>query len=222
MSSKNGAARGGLTTSAQRPSAAGFHLSYDLLLHVLRGDLPAELVDRQTRLHAVELCDICEAEWRAYSARDQDRAAPAAPVAPAAGVEPRPAVIPDDRDQVGLGDLPASEARLSRLREVARLARVDLSRLLRLPPRQWAQRVANARTRYRSRAFATLLIDEARQRLESAPDEAAALAALIPAVLDAKPGRKSLSWAKQLREQATAVQEEAMQRSGETAEGRAG
>ena len=163
-----------LDTGGFEPQASGFHLTYDLFLLVLRGILPAELVDRQTRFHLTQLCDTCRKEWRAAEALNGAAVPSAREPASAAAVPPPPG----DPLHVSLDDLAASEERLSRLRRAARLARVDLSRLLRLPEETWPRRVANARTRFQSRAFASLLIEEARGRLPTAPRQAAALAAL--------------------------------------------
>jgi len=178
-------------------TANGFHLTYDLLLLVLRGDLPAGLVDQQTRLHLVDLCDICRNEWRRSLELTDEISRPFER-------QPRVPEFPRDPLRVGFEELAASEQQQARMKKVARLARSDLSRLLRLPVERWSNRVANARTRFQSRAFAWLLVQEADRRLQSSPQLAKALAALVPEVLARRPGRESVAWAQELRAQASA------------------
>jgi len=183
----------------------GFHLTYDLFLLVLRGEMPAELVDGRSRLHLIELCDTCEREWRAST----DPAREVVQRSPGPVPDADPPAAPEGRDHLSLGDLAAAEKRLARLRKAARLARVDLSRLLRLPQAEWARRIDNARTRFRSRAFVLLLIEEARQRVETAPRQAADLAALVPRVVTLRREWSRQSWVQDLLAEAEALESSA-------------
>jgi len=82
-----------------------------------------------------------------------------------------------------LGDYEQAKDEHSRLLAVARAAREDLQRLLKLPPDRWRHRIENTRTRMRSRTFAMLLLEEAERRLLASPDEASTLATLVPIAL---------------------------------------
>jgi hypothetical protein len=92
-------------------------------------------------------------------------------------------------------DIEAAKKRLAWMRSVLRDARRDLRELKRLPWAQWRRRVAKARTRFRSRTLAHLLLDESRRCLPDDPVVAADLAALVPEVLAWTAERPDLLWA---------------------------
>lgn len=86
------------------------------------------------------------------------------------------------------------EERLAAVREARRKARRDLRELLRVPPEERVEKIFSARSRYRSRAFAELLVEEARRRVKDDPRQARQLAGLVPEVLHWIPGAEGRPW----------------------------
>jgi len=169
------------------------HLTLSDYLRVLRGQTPVEELVRKARRHLREF-------------------------GPDGGHAER---LPADLRLLSLSDLEAAKLRLSRVRAAAREARKDLHRLLKLPRSQWRRRVADARTRFRSRAFAQLLLTESRRRQPEEPLVAADLAALVPEVLSWTVGRPDLEWAPLLLAAAASLRSEARRttRESEIADG---
>jgi len=89
--------------------------------------------------------------------------------------------------------------------DIARRAREDVARLRGLPAARWPATVARSKTRFRSRAFVLLLLDESKRAVRTAPHEAAAFAALVPLALDQGTGREAMAWARELRALAAAL-----------------
>ena len=108
---------------------------------------------------------------------------------------------------------PATVAR--RMRAIARRAREDVARLRGLPAARWPATVARSKTRFRSRAFVLLLIDESKRAVRTAPHEAAAFAALVPLALDQGTGREAMAWARELRALAAAHHANALRVAGD-------
>jgi hypothetical protein len=106
-------------------------------------------------------------------------------------------------------------AHRSRLRAIARRARKDKARLLRLPPERWVETLDNAKTRFRSRTFLVLLLDEARSVVRQVPQRAAAIAALVPVALDQRQDRGRKPWAAELRLRADAHRANALRVAGD-------
>ncbi|HMB55130.1 MAG TPA: hypothetical protein VKU40_17560 [Thermoanaerobaculia bacterium] len=158
------------------------HLTLDDYLAVLRDRAPAEDLARQAEAHLREI---------------------------EPGEPPRDAALPADLRLLSLADLRAAKRQLSRMREAGREARKDLARLRKLPREDWPHRVANARTRFRSRAFAQLLLAEGRRLLPRDPATTADLAALVPVALAWTGARPDLGWAMETIAQATALHDAA-------------
>lgn len=193
------------------------HLTMDLYMRALRGEVPITALVRLAHAHLLDDCAVCCQEWQ-----DGDGGGYPLPL-------PRP-----DQTAAGsdLADIPDAwlltqdqfdrdNRRRSRRLEARRLAREDLKRLLGQPAETWYSRVAGARTRYRSRSFAEALIAECRQRVRSRPDEAAALAALVPVALSWTRYR-SLPWAPRLLLRAAAHHANALRVAGDLAAAEAG
>lgn len=94
-------------------------------------------------------------------------------------------------------------------------ARADLRTLLRLAPQRRADRVRAARSRFRSRAFAELLVDEVRHRCRLDPAEAVRLADLVPLVVLWIPGAAEQRWSRELALVAAAWRANALRIAGE-------
>lgn len=148
------------------------HLSLDVAAMVLEGELPPRVLVRILYDHIKELCPDCRRALEAVqgmpaSARRAD--------AVADGSERYYAAL----DGVGrrLGE------RLRSVEVERRRARRDLAELRALPADQRELRIANARTRFRSRHLAELLIEASRETVRVDAAEAIALADLVPLVL---------------------------------------
>jgi hypothetical protein len=184
------------------------HLELEHFIAALRGKLPFLLLHQQAHRHLVAVCGACRKAWR--------KRPTAKACAPAASPEPAvpPSVEPDPRAAA-----PESLERTVRLLAQARLrarrAREDLARLERLPPERWPELIETSRTRFRSRGFAELLIEEARRRVRTAPPEAEALAGLVPRVLARRPGREACGWARVLATRAAAYRANALRVAGD-------
>ena len=173
--------------------------------------MPGSWLLQRAHLHLLESCPTCRAAWDG-----RPRFAPPVGSHPqatdASGRPPRNR--PHHRD-FSL-DLYARETeRLRRMRAIARSARRDLARLRRMPQARWADRVANARTCFRSRAFVLLLVEEARSLVRTNPERAAGFAALVPIALDGVEDRRDLPWVHTLKARAAAHHANALRVSGD-------
>ena len=156
------------------------HVSAELLLLFARGALPLEMLAELEGEHVRDLCPECRSEWDAARAEAVPERRPFA--LPAAPHPPLAEPAAEDRF-VSLADYDERRARLSVQRHELRKAREDLSHLLKLPPEDWPGRIAAGHSRFRSRAFAELLLAESRSREGSDPELAGRLAGLVPEVL---------------------------------------
>jgi hypothetical protein len=182
------------------------HLELEHFLSALRGKLPFLLVHQQAHRHLLAVCGACRRKWRR---RRPGRPEPA-------GIElPVPPPVETDARALGRDALERTLRLLAEARLAARRAREDLGRLLQLPPEEWPDLVECSRTRYRSRAFAELLVDEARRRVRTEPPLAAALAGLVPQVLARRPGREERAWAGVLAALAAAHRANALRVAGD-------
>lgn len=167
------------------------HVTLDHYYLALRGEIEPAALMREAHRHLLALCRTCRNGW---SGSGHDTVSPfTTSVALPTELEPEVG-----RWSTSTVEVERAEGRLSELLEQARLAREDLNRLLRLPQGDWKRRVERARTRFRSRAFAQLVLRECQQRLGSEPSEAAALAELVPVALHWATEDRNLPWAEEL------------------------
>ena len=174
------------------------HLDFELYLLFLGGELPAAALGHAAHDHLLELCPACRTEWDAAGGTNGGSPRGGLPVGDADGGPPAPhrtrgfgssvpAPAPRGHRSVFSAAARRLEAAARTVRLVQREARRDLAALRALPRRQWPQRLEAAHSRFRSRAFAELLLAEARRRLVADAAEAAALALLVPRVLHRLP-----------------------------------
>jgi tetratricopeptide (TPR) repeat protein len=184
------------------------HVTLDQYLLTLRGELPWELLHQQSHAHLMELCGTCRREWEGAGERRSPFSARLHPPAPA---------VPETTNRRHVSIWPAAEIkdRIKKRRALARRAREDLARLRRQPAERWPSLVQGSRTRFRSRAFVDLLLEEARACVRSAPLEAAALTALVPLALDLDRRRRPRPWIRVLRARAAAHHANALRVAGE-------
>jgi tetratricopeptide (TPR) repeat protein len=152
------------------------HLSLDVATMVLEGELPPRVLVRILYDHLKELCPVCREALEAVQGL------------PARRLEaPRAAHAPSCPEQYHATIAGAGARLAERLRSVEaerRAARRDLATLSGLPAERREARVAAARTRFRSRALAELLIEASRETVRREPREAAALAGLAALVAE--------------------------------------
>ena len=187
------------------------HVNLSHYLDTLRCILPRELLLQQAHRHLMDLCPVCRGEW---DGRPHFHPAPATDGGSLEKPDLAARPIPSKRD-FSLTLYEQEHARLSRMRAIARRAREDVARLRRLPPARWPATVARSKTRFRSRAFVLLLLDESKRAVRTAPHEAAAFAALVPLALDQRKGREALAWARELRALAAAHHANAVRIEGD-------
>lgn len=189
------------------------HLNVDLFLMVFKGLLPPRMLGLQLLEHLREVCPECRATIKHIGEAAEeifDRPMPD-------GAQPE--ILGDPRYSSLVGR--AGRRALAWAREVEqerRLAASDLLALLRLPRNARRDRIVRARTHFRSRVFAELLVEEAATRVRTDPGEAADLAEFVPAVLDRIPGAGGHDWVDDLKTRARAHVANAKRVAGELEE----
>ncbi|HMB52333.1 MAG TPA: hypothetical protein VKU40_03385 [Thermoanaerobaculia bacterium] len=157
----------------------GPHLSPELVEMVLQGELPPRTLVTLMRHHLADLCPEC----RRVFAELEDGAAwrpPQHAHTESCALEGYTLAFERAAGQA----LSAADRRAAEQSAAER----DLATLLALPEQARRDRVARARSRFRSRALASLMLDECRQRLDDEPVECGALAELAHEVLLRVPG----------------------------------
>lgn len=190
------------------------HIDVELLMLALEGQLPPGTLLRVIIEHLKELCPECRASLE--SLRDEG---PGGEPAEACGVVAlRDHLVDTAADPRYAAAFAAAESGIEawarRLREEQRAARRDLAALLELPPQRREGRIARARTRFRSRALAELLLAECRRQGRTEPETARQLAELVPAVLAVVPGAEGAAWAAALSHRAAAWRANALRLVG--------
>lgn len=197
------------------------HLDLDLLQGVLDGDLPPKALLRRLLDHLGELCPECgqavAALQRGREVQEEEAGKPPAPEQSGnGGGEQAVTTLPDPRFVGALDRVQRTAADWTRkVRQEQRRARADLRELRRLPREARAERVENARSRFRSRALADLLVEESRRVVREDPAEAQSLAALVEVVLLWTPGAFGEDWARELVLRARAWEANAIRVAGE-------
>ncbi len=168
------------------------HLEPPLLGDVLDGRISIGAFRNLVLAHLRELCPECR---RALD--ELDGRLLAAPEVPRASSPAHTSTVALDPQHLavfsGVENGAAEWVRLvSRER---RRAKRDLHELLKLPTEARRRRIENARTRFRSRGLAELLLAESKCRVATTPEESESLAALVPVVLLWTPGAIEKDWA---------------------------
>lgn len=175
------------------------HLNVDLFLMVMQGLLPPRMLALQFLEHLRETCPECRTtiDFIGDAAEDlfKDLRPLSAPEAPLG--DPRYSSL------VGRAGRKAV-AWAQQIEQERRQASADLLALLRLPRERRRDRIVRARSHFRSRVFAELLVEECASRVRIDPDEGAELASLVPVVLDRIPGAGGHEWVNDLKTRAAA------------------
>lgn len=192
------------------------HIDLDLALQVLQGELPPGALLRMLLEHLKELCPECRSTLEILQPTGEEGEAsvlepPEPPPLPAgreAELELRYAAAfgKAGRDAVDL----AEGIRRERSR-----ARRDLRDLRALPPCEREARIVGARSRFRSRALAELLVETSRELVRHDPAEAESLAELVPAVILWTPRALEHPWSHLLHVRALAHRANAQRVAGE-------
>lgn len=197
------------------------HLDPRLLQAVLDGDLPPKVLLRRLLDHVGELCPECgevvAALRQGSEVLHRETGTPPSLERPeSTATETIQAALPDPRF-VGVLDRAQNTAAewTRRVRREKRRARADLRELVLLPRQLRPKRVEQARSRFRSRALAELLIEESRRLVRDDPAESQSLAALVGVVLLWTPGALEQDWARELAITAKAWEANAVRVAGE-------
>jgi len=184
------------------------HLTLDVYLMLLEGRLPPRTLAAALHRHLLEICPHCDGEWQA--------AAPLRDEARASGEIAAHSTPPDAAAAIAFSSASRRlEERAERLRSTRRQAREDLRRMLATPPERREEKIVQARTRYRSRAFCELLIEHCRERVRSDAGEAATLLELVGLALLWTPGGLEAGWAHTLAARAEAHRANALRVAGD-------
>ncbi len=191
------------------------HIDLELLSLVVEGHLPPKTLLRAILAHLGEVCPECGetlALLRGDGHGDLLEAEADATTADA----PAENALPDPRSVTSLRPAENGAAGwVQRVREERRRARKDLAVLLALPAEQREERVVRARSRFRSRAFAELLLERCRREVHQNAVEAINLAELVPVVVLWTPGALDRSWGRVLRVRAEAWRGNALRVAGD-------
>ena len=160
------------------------------------GRLAAGRLARLVHQHVLEGCPVCRQEWERLVSRQPEIRRMLSELAQATG--DGAATSPPNYDSAFGVAAKRVEAEARQLKEDRRRARRELRRLLAVAPERWSEKVYSARRSYRSRAFAELLVEEARRRVRERPRLARQLAELVAEVLHWIPGAESKEWAAEL------------------------
>lgn len=172
------------------------HVELELLVAVLEGQLPPGALLRVILGHLEALCPECAAALRSLRSASlvaEERAGvgglaceldqPCLAVASAGEIGERFDVDEDRYLAAFASAESALHAWARRADQEHRTARRDLAALLRLPAGRRAERIRRARSRFRSRALAELLLAECRRLSRDEPEDALEVAELVPLVL---------------------------------------
>lgn len=188
------------------------HVTVDLLLMVIDGQLPPAVLVRVLHEHLLEICDECRREWEAYSHGHDS------PFAFTGRSAPLFRPLPEDPDEWTLEDIGAYERLVQRIQEVSRVARDEIAELQTLPPEDWIPHVEAHPGRFDSRALAEHLLEASRDSLPEDPRKAHHLAVLVPTVLDRIPDAATAPWCTDLHASALAHRAEALRHTGDLAQ----
>ena len=146
------------------------HVTRELLLGILRGELPAELLGQVGLQHLLKLCPYCRREFEAFR-----REAEAGQAGPDAGLV-----------------VAAFGIQVTRLEKEHRRTERDLRDLLALSKEERAGRIRRSRSRLRGSHLVHLLLEESQKRLTVDPEEAYHLAELAHLVAQSTPFNREL------------------------------
>lgn len=191
------------------------HVKVEHYIRTHEGHQSPSILGRLIHEHLLESCPVCRQAWERL-AGDQDALRKLLAEVPPGS---REAAADDGVPSRYLSAFGQAARRLEeetrRLRRERRRARRHLRLLLEVAPEDRVERIETARSRYRSRAFAELLIEECRERVRNEPREAENLASLVPTVLHWTPGAAEHEWAQVLRRRAAAHRANALRVAGD-------
>ena len=200
------------------------HLKAHHYVLVRRLEVDPRVLTRRLHDHLLEVCPDCRREWARLepqqpalrrSLAEVGWTRPTATGPPAASSPPpqtSPRLVSAFSEEARRLDAAARHLAADRRR-----ARRELRDLLAVAPEQRRRRIETARTRFRSRALAELLLEECRRRVDADPAGAEELAALVPVVLHWMPAAGDAAWPLALAARARARAADARRAAGDLA-----
>lgn len=198
------------------------HVGLEHYLWVKSGRMqPGELL-RLIHRHVLDGCEECRREWDELvegehgDLREMLVGAPGelpfdVPLSPTAGRPERPAPY---ASAFAAADRQITAAETALKRDRTR-ARKELAALLELPAGERLTAIRRSRRRYRSPAFAHLLVEDARTRVRRSPREALEVLDLVRPALELIPGALAREWARALAVRAEAHRANALRVTGD-------
>lgn len=186
------------------------HVGFEHYLYLVRGTMnPGEMLQRIHR-HVLEGCETCRQGWEELF--DSERSAlgdllsrhsgpiPFDPTPPAE----TPLLQPSPYDAAFTAAARKITTAATRLNVEKARFRQELDQLLAIPPAERVEAIRRAKKRFRSPAFAHLLLEEGRERVRRSPQESLELLSLVRPVLLWAPGAHGTEWARALELRARA------------------
>lgn len=203
MAHDDGTANGGAGRTSD-------HIGAEHYAYLLRGAMqPGEMLQRIHR-HVLDGCATCREGWEGLvSGQRRDLrellAAFDEPIPWSSAPPPPTPLAKPSRYESAFSAQARNLAReAQRLAEDRRVASRQLAELLALPAGERVRAIEHSRTRWRSPAFAHLLVEEARERVRRSTREARELLDLVNVVLLWTPGAHRAEWARSLKVRAEA------------------
>ena len=201
------------------------HLKAHHYVLVRRLEIDPRVLTRRLHDHLLEVCPDCRREWARLEPQQPAlrrslaeagwtrRRTPTDPAAACSPPDASPRLVSAFSDEARRLDAAARHLAADRRR-----ARRELRDLLAVAPEHRRQRIETARTRFRSRGLAELLLEECRRGVDADPAGAEELAALVPVVLHWMPAAGDAAWPLALAARARACAADARRAAGDLAE----
>jgi tetratricopeptide (TPR) repeat protein len=197
------------------------HVGVEHYVYLLRGAMkPGELLQRIHR-HVLDGCATCREAWDGLVSGQRrdlrellagyDEAIPFDSTPP----PPTPLTRPSPYETAFSTRARTLARAAQRLAEDRRQARRQLAELLAIPAGRRERVIERAQNRWRTPAFAHLLVEEARERVRRSPREAQELLDLVHPVLLWTPGAHGTDWAQALLVRAEAHRANALRVAGD-------
>ena len=201
------------------------HLKAHHYVLVRRLEIDPRVLTRRLHDHLLEVCPDCRREWARLEPQQpalRRSLAEAGWTRRRTTTDPSAACSPPDASPRLVSAFSEEARRLdAAARHLAadrRRARRELRDLLAVAPEHRRQRIETARTRFRSRGLAELLLEECRRGVDADPAGAEELAALVPVVLHWMPAAGDAAWPLALAARARACAADARRAAGDLAE----
>lgn len=191
------------------------HLDVELVSQVLAGHLPPAVLVQVIYEHVKELCPECAATLELLQGEDLASAVDADLADDAAGMPVVGGTLAARYADAFKRATCCAGERARAVDDEQERARRDLDELLSLPAAAREDKVVRARSRFRSRSLAEMLLEEARSLTRHDPADAVSLAELAVTVLRWTPGAMAHDWAEVVQARSLALRANAHRVAGE-------